>query len=147
VVDYVFDIPQFRRWYEAFADETAYPDDVLEAYYDFATCYISDEDYGLLNGKCRYRAITLMTAHLLMLSKINPGTGQPVQPQLKTGATVDKVTVTLTPPPLKNEWQWWLTTTPYGAELLALLQSASSGGFVYGGLPEGTAIRKWGGLF
>jgi hypothetical protein len=85
-----------------------------------------------------------MTAHLTQLS-VQIAAGQ--TSYLIQGSTIDKITVNLTPPPLPNQFRWWLETTVYGQQLMALLQVRSSGGFYYGGLPEPTAIRKWGGIF
>jgi hypothetical protein len=70
-------------------------------------------------------ALNLMTAHLVFLSdQVAAGeTGGVV-----TGATIDKVSVTLEPPPSSNNWQYWLNQSPYGKQLLALLQVASVGG-------------------
>jgi len=48
-----------------------------------------------------------------------------------TAATIDKISVTLMPPPGLNQWQWWLNQTPYGQQLLALLQIAAAGGRFY----------------
>jgi hypothetical protein len=65
-----------------------------------------------------------------------------------SGASVDKVSVTLTPPPVKSQWQWWMSLTPRGAQLLALLKSKAAGGLYVGGLPaERAAFRKAGGVF
>ncbi|OWK47571.1 hypothetical protein FRUB_01270 [Fimbriiglobus ruber] len=43
-----------------------------------------------------------------------------------TGATIDKISVTLEPPPAPNAWQYWLQSSPYGQQLLALLQVVSA---------------------
>lgn len=142
--DYVFNIPAFRISYPAFASDTTFPDVTLQAYWDSATCYISDTDYGYLSGDCRYKAITLMTAHLTALSVLI-AKGQ--VPGLVQSATIDKIAISLTPPPVKNQWQWWLSLTPYGQQLLALLHVAAVGGLFVGGLPERAAFRKVGGVF
>lgn len=62
-------------------------------------------------------------------------------------ATEGSVSVGMTPPPAKNMWQWWLATTPYGVQLMALLQSLTVGGFIVGGAPELGAFRRVGGVF
>lgn len=141
---YVFDIPAFRISYPAFANVDTFPDATLQMYFDTATCYVANENYGCLADDCRYRALTLMTAHLVALSVLIAA-GQ--VPGMVQNATIDKVTVGLTPPPLPNQFQWWLGLTPYGQQLLALLQVSSVGGFYVGGLPERSAIRKVYGVF
>lgn len=137
----LFDPAAFKVAFPAFA---SVPDATLQAYFDAGTCYISDRDYGWLAGECRARALDLMTAHLAALSNMIAA-GQ--MPGLETSATIDKISVTTTPPPLKNQWQWWLSLTPYGQQLLALLTARSVGGFYVGGLPERSAFRKVGGIF
>jgi hypothetical protein len=139
-----FDVALFREQFPAFSDVTTFPDAMLQMYWDMATCYISDCDYGWLNGTCRQLAINLMTAHLTALSVlIAAGT----TPQLISSSTVDKITVTLKMPETPNQWRWWLNTTPYGMQLLALLSAQSVGGFYIGGLPELSGFRKVYGTF
>jgi hypothetical protein len=121
-----FDVEGFRLQFPAFSDDTTYPDLTLEGYWDMAIEYISDVNYGYLRDGSRYLALNLMTAHLAALFTLINAGETPGQIQ---GATIDKVSVTLTPPPNKNQFDWWLGLTPYGAQLLALLQMKSVGGF------------------
>lgn len=139
-----FNVTAFRAMFPAFANAITYPDLRLQSYWDMGTCYISDLDYGWLQGACRTSALNLMCAHLVALSDII-ASGE--TPGLVNSAGTDKVSVSLTPPPVKNQWQWWLNLTPYGAQLLALLTMQSAGGFYIGGLPEKSAFRKVGGIF
>lgn len=137
----IFDPAAFRL---AFPEFASLSDATLQAYFDAGTCYVSPQDYGWLSGACRARALDLMTAHLAKLAAII-ATG--TLPGLEQSASIDKISVTMTPPPLKNQWQWWLSLTPYGQQLLALLTARSVGGFYIGGLPERSAFRKVGGVF
>jgi hypothetical protein len=139
-----FNVTLFRAQFPAFENPAVYPDARLQMYWNMAICYISNKDYGWLQGDCRVLALNLMTAHLVATSDIIKN-GQ--ISQLLNGATIDKINVSLTAPPLKNQWQWWLSTTPYGAQLWALLQANSVGGFYVGGLPELSAFRRVGGGF
>lgn len=145
--DFVFDVTQFRIDYPQFVDDIAFPDATLQMYWDWATCYISDRDYGFLHGKCRFHAINLMTAHLAALSVIIAQGNYTQIPGLVQSSTISKISVSLTPPPLDNQWQWWLSLTPYGQQLLALLQVQSVGGFMIGGAPVRSAFRNEGGGF
>lgn len=123
-----FDIPAFRLAFPAFANSTTFPDELLQGYWDVAVLYISDNNYGKLIDAARARAINLLTAHLCNLFlKIDAGkaTGN-VQ-----ASSIDKISVTLTPPPIKNDFDFWLQQTPYGVQLLALLAVKSSGGMYY----------------
>jgi hypothetical protein len=141
------DITVFRQLFAEFASATVYPDAILQARWDNeAISYVSDENCGSLTGTKRAFAIQLMLAHILRLNAIiaaGPGSLTGVV----TGATIDKVSVTLQPPPGKDAWLFWLNQTPYGQQLAALLSAQSAGGFYIGGLPERAAFRKVGGLF
>lgn len=141
---FTFDIAAFRVAYPAFKDPVCFPDSTLQLYWDSSWAYISHVDYGFLHGLARLLAINLYTAHLVAISILAkegevPGLGQT--------ATVDKVSIGLTPPPLPNQWQWWMNLTPYGQQALALLQTRSVGGFIVGGLPERSAFRQAYGIF
>lgn len=139
-----FDVTAFRLMFPEFADATAYPDAVLQMYWDWATGYVSDVNYGWLNGANRALALNLLTAHLLQINGVIQS-GQ--VPNLMQTATIDKVSVGLTPPPIPNQWQWWLNQSGYGQSLLALLQVQSVGGFWVGGSPQRAAFRNVGGVF
>lgn len=142
---FTFDVTAFRELFPAFADPTIFPDSLLQQNWNSGNSYIANNNYGsaLINADKLY-ALDLITAHLTQLG-ITIAAGQ--TPGLVQNASVGQVSVGLTPPPLKNQFQWWLSTTPYGQELLALLQIKASGGFYVGGLPERSAIRKVYGTF
>lgn len=83
-----------------------------------ATNYV-DLHCGYICDKRKQYAIFLLTAHLLSLqNNIQNGdaTGG-----VQTGATIDKVSVSIAPPPYSNGFEYWLEQTQYGAELLALI--------------------------
>lgn len=140
----VLDVTVFRGRFLAFASDTAYPTSTIQMQWDVASCFISPEDYGYLHGDCRAQAIMLMTAHLLILSDM-AANGETVA--MPTSASIDKVSVTLTPPPFKDQFDWWLSLTPYGAQLLAMLSMFAVGGLYVGGSNERRAFRKSGGRF
>jgi hypothetical protein len=122
-----FDYTLFITQFPAFSNVTLYPQATIEMYWGIATFYISDNAVcGSLTGSARQYAINLMTAHLIYLAGL-VAAGQ--TPGVLQNATVDKVTVGLQPPKDPNQWQWWLNGSPYGAQLLALLQVASAGGY------------------
>ena len=139
-------IPAFRAMFSAFADAVLYPDDVLNMWYANATLYISeyDSNSGGLSGNRLDLALNLLTAHLLQLSGLI-ASGQ--TPSRVNGSSIDKISVTLQPPPIKTQWQFWLSTSPYGQQLWAFLTLQSGGGWTVGGRPEQAAFRKVGGLF
>jgi hypothetical protein len=141
-----FDVTAFRAAYPAFSNATTYPDATLQGYWDAATSYISDQNSGclMLRDGARVLALNLMTAHLAALFAIIAA-GE--TPGIETSATIDKISVQMMPPPVKNQWQFWLSQTPYGAQLLALLQANTAGGFYAGGMGELGAFRRIGGAF
>ena len=139
-----FDVTKFREQFPEFSNEITYPDSMLEMYWEMATCYVSNEDYGCLSGSCRELALYFMTAHL---TKIGTDTTNGEDPAFVTSATVDKVSVSTQPPPQKDQYEWWLSLTSYGQQLLALLKAKSAGGLYVGGSPERAAFRGIGGCF
>lgn len=129
----------FRQQFPAFANDTTYPDAMLQMYFDMATCYVSDRNYGFLRNCCRGLALNLLVAHIISLGTAIVA-GDPTG--TITSATIDKISVTLLAPIAKNGWQFWLNQTPYGQQLLALLSKAGCGGLYIGGRPETAAFRK-----
>ena len=137
-------IADFRTLFTEFSNDTTYPDATITLNWETATAYISDEDYGWMQGLSRERALQFMTAHMTKLGALIAA-GQ--TPSLVNSTSVDNVSVSLTPPPVLNQFHWWLSLTPYGAQLLALLQAQAIGGFIVGGNAERSAFRKVGGVF
>jgi len=137
----------FRALFPQFADATKWPDAALSIQFGAATGYVSADTYGDMPVAARTNALYLMTAHLLALGVIIAQNNYSGQVGVVQGAVVDHVQITLTPPPVKSQWQWWLNTTPYGAQLLGLLDAQAAGGFLVGGLPERAAFRKVAGIF
>ena len=133
----------FRQVFPAFSDPTTYPDARLHAYFFLASGYVSPEDYGSLAGDVRAHALGLMVAHLLATTDA----ALAGQSGVVIMSRVGDVQVQLQPPPERGQWRYWLNQTPYGAQLLALLEMQSAGGFYVGGLPERSAFRKVGGVF
>lgn len=140
------DLALFRAMFAEFADATVTPDAALQMRYDEAANYITPEDEpcGLPLAKVSY-ALMLCLAHLCRLARMVADTASPVG--VVTQAQVDKVSVTLAPPPMRGEWGHWLAQTPYGVQLSAFLNVNAAGGFYVGGLPERAAFRKVGGIF
>jgi Protein of unknown function (DUF4054) len=135
-----FNYANFVQYYAQFNNSVAYPEQTLQLYWDEATTYISNNiRSGGLSIPQRTRAINLMTAHLAVLNG-QAQAGQ--QTGLVQGATIDKISIQLTPPPEVDQWQWWLNQTQYGQQLLALFQVAAAGGFFVGGFPTVNTLRR-----
>jgi hypothetical protein len=140
----LIDIPVFRVQFKQFEDVLLFPDLTIQMYFDMATNYISNSDYGRLNGSSRLLALYLMTAHLLYITdSINQG--KPAQ--MTISASEGTVSVGFQPPPITNGWQWWLSATPYGQQLWALLSSLSVGGFYVGRANSREGFRHTDGYF
>ena len=137
----------FRALFPQFADAAKWPDAALSIQFGAATGYVSADTYGDMPVAARTNALYLMTAHLLALGVIIAQNNYSGQVGVVQGAVVDHVQITLTPPPVKSQWQWWLNTTPYGMQLWALLQSLNVGGFTIGGAPESSGFRRVYGVF
>lgn len=140
------DIVAFRAQFPQFATIATISDATITAQFAAATNYVSDQYgswYNNCNANLQIQALYLMTAHLCAITlNIAAGTVAGVL----TASTVDKVSITLEPPPLTNQWQYWLATTPYGQQLLAMFQVNAVGGMYFGGRPELAAFRRacWG---
>jgi len=97
----------FRATAPAFSNTFTYPDARIQAQWDLATAYLSDNTaIGCYNGMPlgqQTSALNLMTAHLMALNAAIAA-GQPTG--VLTGATIDKVSVQLQPPPDENQWQF-----------------------------------------
>ena len=134
----------FRTQFPEFANTTTYPDSMLNGYWLMACAYLSPNDGIILNGDQLQIALYMMTAHLAKsFSMLNAGQNSVVV----SGSSEGSVSVSLTPPPAKTAYQWWLSTTGYGAQLRALMLVIGAGGAMAGGSLERSAFRKAGGLF
>lgn len=145
MADHTFDPAAFRLAFLQFEDVTLYPDATLSAWWSMAGVAVSTADNCVLSGDTLQTILNLMTAHMgTMIARMAAGGGGV---GFQSGATIDKVTVSYSPPPYKNGWQAWLSSTPYGLQIWALLEILSSGGFYIGGMPETHAFRKVYGVF
>lgn len=140
----IFDPVAFRQQFPSFQCTPPVADASLQGWFDLATAYISNRNcgnYRRIGGMStaqKTQALYLMTAHLGTIARsIEAGDTVGVL----TAATVDKVSVTLEPPPAPNQWQYWLNSTPYGQQLLALLQVVSVGGLYINPKPTLLALR------
>lgn len=144
----IFDPVAFREQFPAFQCTPAIANKTLQGYWDTATLYINDNTTSVYCGGMRTaqrtQCLYLMTAHIAAINRFI-ATGQTAG--VITNGTVDKVSVTIEPPPSKNQWQYWLQTTPYGQQLLALLQVIGVGGLYVGGRPELSAFRRPSGYY
>lgn len=135
-----FNADTFKANFPAFKNV---PASALELTWSAATNYMTDQTSLCFAGswppKKQEYALQLMTAHLQFLNaQVNAGQGV----GLMQSATIDKVTVQLTPPPVPNQFRFWLNQSPYGQSLLSLLETAVVGGFLAGGWPVAGTLRR-----
>lgn len=120
----------------------------LQAYFDMVLPMANngyDSWCGGFSGSSLDLVLNLLTAHM---AKIQELIGQGQTATIVTGSSIDKVSVNLLTPPVKNMFQYWLATTPYGQQVLALARARFAGGFYASvGLNERHAFRKVGGVF
>lgn len=126
-----FNSQTFKSLFPAYKDKA---DSALQIIWDAATNYMTDQTRQCFQGRWPIKkqayALQLLTAHLVYINDlVATGTAG----GLMQAATIDKITVTLTPPPVPNEFRFWLNQSPYGQQLLSLLELASVGGFFAGG--------------
>lgn len=84
--------------------------------------YISP--YSVICGNKKQYVVFLLTAHFLTLQN-NIKNGE-TSGGLETSASIDKVSITITPPPFSDNFEYWLNQTTYGQQLLAFLYLQSA---------------------
>lgn len=146
MADPALDIPSFRLAFPAFASMAQYPDATISLNWDMATAFLGARESYIYVGTQQQTALNLLTAHLLALA-IGIASGSTSSGGAVTSATIDKVSVTMTAPTTDSGWQFWLSGTPYGMQLWALLSMIGAGGRYIGGSPERFGFRRVGGGF
>ncbi|OBX10408.1 hypothetical protein QV09_05510 [Gallibacterium salpingitidis] len=136
------DIAVFKKMFPVFNE---IDDETITLWEDTANTFLKES--WALSGKTFEHAQRLLTAHLLHLAvKCNSGESNSAT-GLVASATQGSVSVSFTTPTTSNGWQYWLSTSPYGLQLWALLKQLSASGFYIGGLPERRSVRKVGGVW
>ena len=136
----------FRNQFPAFENSTDFPAAQLQGWWTMGSAYINPDNVYPWNFKTNQLqlALDLMCAHLgQSYSLINAG----VPTVIVQGTAEGTVNVSLTPPPVKSSFGWWLATTSYGQQLRALLKTVANVGLFVGGSPENSGFRKIGGVF
>jgi hypothetical protein len=137
-------VSQFRINFPPYADETTYPDSLLNTQYTIGKCYMEDSSCVANDPDCLEYMFELMLAHLLYIrDEVNSGNNIGVV----TTASEGDVSVTLAQPPVRDEFHYWYNSSPYGRQLIVLLEANAIGGTFVGGLPERKGFRKFAGGF
>lgn len=141
-----FNETNFRLQFPAFADATDFPTAQLNGWWTMGTAYINlNNNAGWdFTSKQLQLALDLMCAHLAKsFTMINAG----IPSVVVQGTSEGTVNVSMTPPPVKTAFGWWLATTPYGSQLRALLRAVANVGLFVGGSNENLGFRRAGGYF
>lgn len=138
MADHAIDVTAFREKFPAFSDAGSYPDATLTVFWNLGAEFLGKSDGPLLCGSALQTALDYMGAHLLHLSGAQTR-GDAVG--VLTQATIDKVSVSLAPPPVRSAWGHWLASSPYGMALSAFLSLQSAGGLYIGGSPARAGFR------
>ena len=116
----------YESFIALFPEFSTVSEDTLQMYWDIATNYISDETcWNYLTLSQQTLALNLMTAHI---AYINGQINSNQTPFIANSVNVDKVSIGIVPPPVRNQWRFWLNTSPYGQQCIALLEVAMVGG-------------------
>lgn len=140
-----FDPAKFRKRFPKFGDDVVWSDDRLDLLFEMAKCFVWPVRWSAMNARRQDMAVYLMVAHLASIQAMDDA-GM-ASSGIQTGATIDRVSVSLQAPPATSGWQHWLSTTPYGLQLWALLSVMAAGGNYVGAWPERQGFRKGGGVF
>lgn len=128
-----YDYALFQQQCPIYNNPIKYPSVFVEQFWNVAIFYVSNYAWwGSIQGDKRAYAINLMTGHLIWLYNLAL---QGQVPGLMNSAHIDKIDVSLVAPPLRNQWQYFCSLSPYGQQLLALAQVNTATGFSVGGSP------------
>lgn len=141
MADIALNIVKFRAAIPAYAAKT---DQQITDTFNAASMYISVANYGWLSDDRREYALYLMTAHLFASAcQLGAGGGGVV-----VSASEGSESTGFAPPPgSTSQLKYWLNSTGYGRQLLALLAIKASGGIYAAGSRATSNIRKFNGLF
>ena len=118
---FIAQFPEFAPKVEVNDDCCCVPpppiDDSIGLMLSRALNYVSP--FSVLCGDKKQYVVFLLTAHFLTLQN-NIKDGE-VSGGLQTSASIDKVSVTVAPPPFSDNFEYWLSQTIYGQQLLAFL--------------------------
>jgi hypothetical protein len=124
-------VERFRADFTEFADEAKHTEPALQNSINRASLFVSRQNSIYFADDNRLLALELMAAHIQTLS-LSLGQGNS-QGGLVGASSVGSVSVTLIPPPIKRQFDFWMNQTGYGQQYLALMQAHSPAGMFMGG--------------
>lgn len=128
-------VAEFRQMFPAFSDTTKYSDTTIQIQLDTAQLYISPEENCLVSSAVLKQMIYLLTAHLLSINTALANGDMSAGGQVAS-ASVGGVSVSKAIPKNRTDFEYFLNSTGYGMQLLALLNLQSVVGIYFGGQKE-----------
>ena len=124
-------VERFRADFTEFADEAKYPDATLLNHIHRASSFVSRHNSNYFKDDERLLAVELMAAHIQTIAanilRGSAGGG------LVGSSAVGSVSVSLIPPMIKRQFDYWCNQTAYGQQYMALLGAHSPAGLFLGG--------------
>lgn len=119
-----FPLQEFCSKFREFSDQTKFPLSAIQNAADKAIFHVGHDVEGMpMQGPYRWYAVFLMTAHLLALdaNDDNSESGTSGIGGMPFKATIGSVSIENTKPNsfTSDSWDFWLSQTKYGRELLA----------------------------
>lgn len=127
-----FPLDDFLIRFNEFDNSTTYPHAIVQNAGQRAMMHITPEQEGMpMTGHYREYGLFLMTAHLLTLDK-QAADGDRNMAGIPFRATVGSVIIENTKPNsfTSDDWNYWLSQTSYGRELLAYLDTRAQAIFL-----------------
>lgn len=124
-------VERFRADFPEFADETKFPESILLNCIHRASSFISRRNSSSFRDGNRELALELMAAHIYTLSR--NAAGGSAGGGLVGSSSVGSVSVSLIPPLVKRQFDYWCNQTAYGQQYMALLGAHSPAGLFLGG--------------
>ena len=127
---------EFRSRFPVFNNETTHTEDTIQAMLNTAVLYISPKPNRYVDECTLKQMIYLMAAHLTVQNN-NAAAGN-IEGGLVQSASVGGVSVSKALPraATNNNFDYWLTQSIYGQQLLALIKLQANVGIYIGGTPE-----------
>lgn len=129
------EVEEFRKKFLEFSDEEKYSEEFLQNMLDAAQLYINPKKNGFVNCSKQKQMIYLLTAHLASINT-KLANGDNSAGLMASSAHIEDVSVTTAIPESNSEFEYFLNSTGYGRQLLALLSLLSGIGLYIGGQKE-----------
>jgi len=136
----------FRQLFPAFANETDYPDSVIDWYWCLSWTYLDGEVSCLFDLQAQFMMLNYVTAHLMAYNDLIAAGTDSKSPfggnTIAISSTIGDVSATVMPPPVQdNYYFWFFSQTPYGSQYIAMLKANTAGGFYLGGSAVMTGLN------